>query len=178
MPTWSTAPVVEAYQAMRGASFLVAVTFAAKIGDVRRFDTPPQLMAFLGLVPESARLATPSAGRALRSPAIDALAARVVPETAANRPVVTMLDCWLAIIPVLGVGVALYVLRLRRTAAGVICAVSAGAGLLSAAVILRGDEGGPIIAPASAGPAVTLAGAVVALAGGVLVIMSTRVGSQ
>lgn len=45
------APVIEAYQAMRGASFLVAVTFAAEIGDVRRFDSPPQLMAFLGLVP-------------------------------------------------------------------------------------------------------------------------------
>src|SRR6202142_2924885 len=39
------------YQAMRGASFLVAVTFAAEIGDVRRFDTPRQLMSFLGLVP-------------------------------------------------------------------------------------------------------------------------------
>jgi transposase len=51
VPSWSMAPVVEAYQAMRGASFLVAVTFAAEIGDVRRFDTPPQLMAFLGLVP-------------------------------------------------------------------------------------------------------------------------------
>lgn len=45
------APVVEAYQAMRGASFLVAVIFAAEIGDVRRFDSPPQLMSFLGLVP-------------------------------------------------------------------------------------------------------------------------------
>ena len=45
------APVVEAYQAMRGASFLVAVTFAAEIGDVRRFDTPRQLASFLGLVP-------------------------------------------------------------------------------------------------------------------------------
>ena len=45
------APVVEAYQAMRGASFLVAVTFAAEIGDLRRFDTPRQLMSFLGLVP-------------------------------------------------------------------------------------------------------------------------------
>src|ERR1700735_5514183 len=50
-PDWSMAPVVEAYQAMRGASFLVAVTFAAEIGDVRRFDTPRQLMSFLGLVP-------------------------------------------------------------------------------------------------------------------------------
>jgi transposase len=51
VPSWSMAPVVEAYQAMRGASFLVAVTFAAEIGDVRRFDNPRQLMAFLGLVP-------------------------------------------------------------------------------------------------------------------------------
>src|ERR1700736_2257391 len=51
VPSWSMAPVVEAYQAMRGASFLVAVTFAAEIGDVRRFDNPRQLMSFLGLVP-------------------------------------------------------------------------------------------------------------------------------
>jgi transposase len=36
---------------MRGASFLVAATFAAEIGDVRRFDTPRQLTSFLGLVP-------------------------------------------------------------------------------------------------------------------------------
>ncbi|MER9371957.1 hypothetical protein [Mesorhizobium sp. M0491] len=34
VPTWSMARVVEAYQAMRGASFLVAVIFAAEIGDV------------------------------------------------------------------------------------------------------------------------------------------------
>ena len=51
VPSWSMAPVVAAYQAMRGVSFLVAVTFAAEIGDVRRFDNPRQLMSFLGLVP-------------------------------------------------------------------------------------------------------------------------------
>ena len=45
------APVVEAYQAMRGASFLVPVTFPAEIGNLRRFDTPRQLMSLLGLVP-------------------------------------------------------------------------------------------------------------------------------
>jgi len=45
------APVVAACQAMRGVSFLVAVTFVAEIGDVRRFERPRQLMAFLGLVP-------------------------------------------------------------------------------------------------------------------------------
>jgi len=51
VPGWSMAPVVAAYQAMRGASFLVAVTVAAEIGDLRRFDNPRQLMGFLGLVP-------------------------------------------------------------------------------------------------------------------------------
>jgi transposase len=51
VPSWSMAPVVEAYQAMRGVSFVAAVTFATEIGDVRRFDNPRQLMAFLGLVP-------------------------------------------------------------------------------------------------------------------------------
>ena len=45
------APVVEAYQSMRGVAFLTAVTFMAEIGDVRRFETPRQLMAYLGLVP-------------------------------------------------------------------------------------------------------------------------------
>ena len=49
--SWSMAPVVEAYQAMRGVSFITAVTFVVEIGDVRRFDTAPQLMAYLGLVP-------------------------------------------------------------------------------------------------------------------------------
>jgi transposase len=51
VPNWSMAPVIAAYQAMRGVSFVVAVTFVAEIGDVRRFENPRQLMAFLGLVP-------------------------------------------------------------------------------------------------------------------------------
>ena len=45
------APVIAAYQALRGVAFLTAVTFVAEIGDVRRFDSPRQLMAYLGLVP-------------------------------------------------------------------------------------------------------------------------------
>lgn len=48
---WSMAPVIAAYQAMRGIALLTAVTFVAEIGDVRRFDSPRQLMAYLGLVP-------------------------------------------------------------------------------------------------------------------------------
>jgi transposase len=49
--SWSMAPVIAAYQAVRGVAFLTAVTFAAELGDVRRFDNPRQLMAYLGLVP-------------------------------------------------------------------------------------------------------------------------------
>src|SRR3954464_2472133 len=45
------APVVAACLAMRGGACWVAVPFVAEIGDVRRFESPRQLMAFLGLVP-------------------------------------------------------------------------------------------------------------------------------
>ena len=49
--SWSMAPLVEACQALRGVAFMTAVTFVAEIGDVRRFDSPRRLMAYLGLVP-------------------------------------------------------------------------------------------------------------------------------
>ena len=51
VPEWTMAPVVAAFQAMRGVQFLTAVTMVAEAGDLRRFDHPRQLMAFLGLVP-------------------------------------------------------------------------------------------------------------------------------
>jgi len=48
---WSLGPAVEALQALRGVALIGAVTFMAEIGDVRRFDPPRKLMAYLGLVP-------------------------------------------------------------------------------------------------------------------------------
>jgi transposase len=51
VPGWTMAPVVQAFQAMRGVQFMTAVTIVAEAGDLRRFDHPRQLMAFLGLVP-------------------------------------------------------------------------------------------------------------------------------
>jgi len=51
LPSWSLAPVVEAVQAMRGVAFIVAVTVVAEVGDFHRFETPRQLMAYLGLTP-------------------------------------------------------------------------------------------------------------------------------
>jgi transposase len=51
IPVWTMAPVVAAFQAMRGVQVMTAVTMVAEAGDLRRFDHPRQLMAFLGLVP-------------------------------------------------------------------------------------------------------------------------------
>jgi transposase len=51
VPEWSLAPVVEALQALRGIDLISAVVFMLKIGDLSRFASPRQLMAFLGLVP-------------------------------------------------------------------------------------------------------------------------------
>ncbi len=51
IPTWRLAPVVRALQALRGVSLMVATTTIAEIGDLSRFENPPQLMAYLGLVP-------------------------------------------------------------------------------------------------------------------------------
>ena len=48
---WSLAPVVEALQAMRGIDLITAASFLAEIGDLQRFESPRQLMAFLGLTP-------------------------------------------------------------------------------------------------------------------------------
>jgi transposase len=49
--SWSLAWLVEAVQALRGYRLINAVTVVAEIGDPRRFDSPRQLMGYLGLVP-------------------------------------------------------------------------------------------------------------------------------
>jgi transposase len=51
VPEWSLAPVVEALQALRGMDQIAAAVFMSEIGDLSRFQSPRQLMAFLGLVP-------------------------------------------------------------------------------------------------------------------------------
>ena len=48
---WRLSPVVEALQALRGVPFTVAVTLRAEMGDLTRFETPRELMQFLGLPP-------------------------------------------------------------------------------------------------------------------------------
>lgn len=51
LPGWPLAPVVGALQTLRGIGQIGAVTIMAEIGDLRRFDSPRQLMGYLGLVP-------------------------------------------------------------------------------------------------------------------------------
>ena len=42
---------MKALQALRGVSLIVAATTVAEIGDLTRFDSAKQIMAYLGLVP-------------------------------------------------------------------------------------------------------------------------------
>lgn len=51
LPQWSLAPVVDALVTLRGVHYVAAVTLLAELGDISRFDSPPQLMGYLGLVP-------------------------------------------------------------------------------------------------------------------------------
>lgn len=51
LKTWKLAPVVEALMALRGVKLITAMTVLAELGDLSRFTSPSQLMAYLGLVP-------------------------------------------------------------------------------------------------------------------------------
>jgi transposase len=44
-------PVIEGLMALRGVNLLTATTVVAEIGDLKRFASAPQLMAYLGVVP-------------------------------------------------------------------------------------------------------------------------------
>ena len=51
LPQWRMFPVVEALQALRGVSLIVASTTISELGDLTRFENPRELMSYLGLVP-------------------------------------------------------------------------------------------------------------------------------
>lgn len=48
---WTLAPVVKGLMALRGCRLITAMTVVAELGDITRFDSPRQLMKYLGLVP-------------------------------------------------------------------------------------------------------------------------------
>jgi transposase len=54
VPDWSLTELVTALMAMRGLDLISATALLAEIGDLRRFQSPRQLMAYLGLAPSEA----------------------------------------------------------------------------------------------------------------------------
>jgi len=51
LANWDREPMVRALMALRGFQIVTAMTLVAELGDLDRFDTPRQLMGYLGLVP-------------------------------------------------------------------------------------------------------------------------------
>jgi len=51
LPDWEWQPVVLALMACKGFQEVAAMTVISELGDLRRFDHPRKLMAYLGLVP-------------------------------------------------------------------------------------------------------------------------------
>ena len=51
METWARAKSVEKLMGFKGFKLVSAMTLTAELGDLRRFNHPRQLMAFIGLVP-------------------------------------------------------------------------------------------------------------------------------
>jgi transposase len=51
VPQWSLREVVTALMALRGMDLVAATAFLAEIGDLSRFQSAPEVMAYLGLVP-------------------------------------------------------------------------------------------------------------------------------
>jgi len=49
--SWSLEPIVDGLMAMRGVNLVTGMGIVAELGDLSRFTTPTQLMAYLGLVP-------------------------------------------------------------------------------------------------------------------------------
>lgn len=51
LPNWSLGPVVDSLVSLRGIDKLSAMALLTELGDISRFDSPKQLMSYLGLVP-------------------------------------------------------------------------------------------------------------------------------
>lgn len=51
LETWRLKPAVEALMAFKGFQLVAAMITVSELGDLRRFEHPRQLMAYLGLVP-------------------------------------------------------------------------------------------------------------------------------
>nr|VFK46462.1 MAG: Transposase IS116/IS110/IS902 family protein [Candidatus Kentron sp. TC] len=51
LPQWSLAPLLDSLIALRRIDKISAMVLLGELGDISRFDSPKQLMAYLGLTP-------------------------------------------------------------------------------------------------------------------------------
>ena len=70
IPQWDMALLVKALQSLRGVSMIVAATTVAEIGDLTRFDSAKQIMAYLDLVPSEHSKVAALNGEVLPKPAM------------------------------------------------------------------------------------------------------------
>ncbi|HEX3779091.1 MAG TPA: hypothetical protein VHX38_05460 [Pseudonocardiaceae bacterium] len=101
---------------------------------------------------------------------VSALRGLPSPPTGAEN---ALLYSWLAVIPLCAICIALYALNLRRPSAVVACLASLLVVVASIIAMTRPDASGSVgFSPI--GPTVTLAGAALALIGGIIVIREPR----
>jgi Transposase IS116/IS110/IS902 family len=85
-------PLVEALQALRGVELTGAIIVLAELGDITRFETPRQLMSYLGLTPseyssrDRRRQGEDGAPHEQQVPAVFELIARVLVPKNPNAP--------------------------------------------------------------------------------------------
>lgn len=84
-----------------------------------------------------------------------------------------LLNAWLMVIPVCGLCVAIYALRLRRVSAGLAGVLAVA--VATVAIVVRGDDASALFTAVATGPMVTLAGAVLALAGSAAIVVGPQV---
>ncbi len=84
-----------------------------------------------------------------------------------------LLNAWLMVIPVCGLCIALYALRLRRVSAGLGCVVAGVVAVV--AIVAHSNDWGALIKAVATGPAVTLAGAMLALVGSAAILVGPQV---
>lgn len=98
---------------------------------------------------------------------------RVLP-TPPSGGIGLLLYAWLTVIPLCSVSVALYALRVRRTAALVACLVAVLAAVASVVAMTYSGAFGAAIGFSPTGPIVTLLGAAATLIGGIVVVRGVR----
>ncbi|GAB3884166.1 hypothetical protein GCM10029964_044760 [Kibdelosporangium lantanae] len=85
-----------------------------------------------------------------------------------------VVDVWVGMIPLVAVVIAAYTLGLRRSAAVVAAVMSIMLGTISGVAAVQGGDEGSLIGIASSGPTTSLVGAVLALLGAVVVLVTQR----